>query len=225
MTMNPLIFLSLVAALLLLALFPLLFAELMATSLGKLHLSPESAVLLVIAIMVGGLVNIPVRRVRHDREVEIHPLAAYGMAWPQLRPVRRETIVAVNLGGCLVPTGLAIYELGQLLDTAPRALWAVAVAAGLNTIACYLMARPVPGLGIALPGLVPAFIAAALALLLAGEQAAPVAFIAGVIGPLAGADLLHLRDVERMATGVVSIGGAGTFDGIVLSGIVAAYLA
>jgi uncharacterized membrane protein len=223
--MNPLILLSLVAALLLVVLFPLLFAELMATSLGKLHLSPEGAVLVVIAIMVGGLVNIPVRRVRLDREVEVHPLAAYGMPWPQPRRVRQETIVAVNLGGCLVPTGLAIYELGQLLNTAPRALWTVAVAAGLNTVACYLMARPVPGLGIALPGLVPALIAAALAMLLAGEQAAPVAFIAGVIGPLAGADLLHLRDVERMATGVLSIGGAGTFDGIVLSGIVAAYLA
>jgi uncharacterized membrane protein len=223
--MNPLIFFSLVAALLLLVLFPLLFAELMATSLGKLHLSPESAVLLVIAIMVGGLINIPVRRVRRGREVEVHPLAAYGMPWPQLRRVRQETIVAVNLGGCLVPTGLAIYELGQLVAVAPSALWAVAVAAGLNTVACYLMARPVPGLGIALPGLVPALIAAALALLLAGEQAPPVAFISGVIGPLVGADLLHLRDAERMATGVLSIGGAGTFDGIVLSGIVAAYLA
>jgi uncharacterized membrane protein len=133
--------------------------------------------------------------------------------------------VAVNLGGCLVPTGLAIYELDQLLHTAPGALAAVALAAGLNTVACYLMARPVPGLGIALPGLVPALMAAGPALLLAGEQTAPVAFIAGVVGPLVGADLLHLRDVERMATGVLSIGGAGTFDGIVLSGIVAAYLA
>ncbi len=35
-------------------------------------------------------------------------------------------------------------------------------------------------------------------------------------------DLLHLKDVANIATG---IGGAGTFDGIVLSGIVAAYLA
>jgi len=225
--MNALILLSLVAALLLLVLFPLLFAELMATSLGKLHLSADSAVLLVIAIMVGGLINIPVRRIRRSHDVDDHPLAAYGMleAWPRLRRVRRETIVAVNLGGCLIPTGLAIYELGQLLDAAPGALWAVAVAAGLNIIACYLMARPVPGLGIALPGLAPALIAAALALLLGGEQAAPVAFIAGVTGPLVGADLLHLRDVEKMATGTLSVGGAGTFDGIVLSGIVAAYLA
>jgi uncharacterized membrane protein len=63
------------------------------------------------------------------------------------------------------------------------------------------------------------------ALVLAGELATPVAFVAGVLGPLVGADLLHLREIPRVATGMASIGGAGTFDGIVLSGILAAYLA
>lgn len=32
-------------------------------------------------------------------------------------------------------------------------------------------------------------------------------------------------DIKTLETGIASIGGAGTFDGIVLSGIVAAYLA
>jgi len=63
-----------------------------------------------------------------------------------------------------------------------------------------------------------------MALLLAPTFATPVAFVAGVTGPLVGADLLHLRDIERMATGMVSIGGAGTFDGILLTGILALYL-
>jgi uncharacterized membrane protein len=67
--------------------------------------------------------------------------------------------------------------------------------------------------------------AATSAMLLVPDQAPPVAFIAGVLGPLIGADLLHLRDVSKLATGIASIGGASTFDGIVLSGIVAAYLA
>jgi uncharacterized membrane protein len=75
----------------------------MAPSLGKLQLSPESAVLLTIAIMAGGLVSIPVRRIRHAGDVEIHPLAADGMAWPQPRRVRPETVVAVNPGGCVIP--------------------------------------------------------------------------------------------------------------------------
>jgi uncharacterized membrane protein len=53
--------------------------------------------------------------------------------------------------------------------------------------------RPVPGVGILVPGLVRAAVAAILALLLASGDAAPVAYVAGVAGPLIGADLLHLR--------------------------------
>jgi uncharacterized membrane protein len=52
-----------------------------------------------------------------------------------------------------------------------------------------------------------------------------LAFAAGVLGPLIGADLLHLREVNKISTGVASIGGAGTFDGIVISGLIATLLA
>jgi uncharacterized membrane protein len=76
-----------------------------------------------------------------------------------------------------------------------------------------------------MPSLFPALLAAVSALLLVPDQAPLVAFVASMLGPLMGADLLHLRDIEKIATGIASIGGAGTFDGIVLSGIVAAYLA
>ena len=76
-----------------------------------------------------------------------------------------------------------------------------------------------------MPGVMSPIVAAGLALLLAPEMAAPVAFVSGVMGPLIGADLMHLKHIETSDIGVVSIGGAGTFDGIILSGIVAAYLA
>ncbi len=76
-----------------------------------------------------------------------------------------------------------------------------------------------------MPALVPAAVAAGTALLAAPTHATPVAFVAGVFGPLVGADLLNLRTVERVESGMVSIGGAGTFDGILLSAIVALYLA
>jgi uncharacterized membrane protein len=61
-------------------------------------------------------------------------------------------------------------------------------------------------------------------LLLAPDWAPPIAFSAGVLGPLIGADLLHLDDIAEIGTGMASIGGAGTFDGIVLSGLVATLL-
>lgn len=219
--------LSLLAFLVLLVLMPLLFGELMAASLEKLHLSPGSAVFLTLAIIFGGAVNIPVKRIEAPRPVSQHPLALFGLddVWPQLRQQRAETIIAVNLGGCLIPAALALYELAHVAARGPGPLAAVAVAAAINIALCHALARPVPGVGILLPGLVPALGAAASALILSPQDAAPVAFIAGVAGPLIGADLLHLRDIEASATGIASIGGAGTFDGIVLSAIVAAYLA
>jgi uncharacterized membrane protein len=218
--------LSLLAFLLLL-LLPLLFAQLMAASLVKLHLSPQTALLLILAIVIGGLVNIPVKRIAHEQLVAVHPLAVFGLGglWPELRRERRETIISVNLGGCVIPTGLAAYELLHLAAQGMSELFAALGAGIFNIVVCYFLARPVPGVGILLPGLVPGALAAVLALILAPGEAPPVAYFAGVAGPLVGADLLHLKEIERSAVGMASIGGAGTFDGIVLSGIIAAFLA
>ncbi len=219
--------LSLIAFLILLVLLPLLFAQLMAASLVKLNLEPGTALLLMIAIIVGSGVNIPVKRIQRAQAVTGHPLAIFGLGGvlPEMRRVRQETIIAVNVGGCLIPAGLAAYELLSLAGLGPGTLVAALAACIVNVVICYLVARPVPGIGILIPGFVPALVAATLGLLLASDQAAPVAFVAGTLGPLIGADLLHLREIEASAVGVASIGGAGTFDGIVLSGIIAAYLA
>jgi len=218
--------LSLLVSVLLLLLLPLMFGQLMMGGLAKLHLGAGTALALMAAIILGGLVNIPIKRILREERVAAHPLAVFGVAdfWPQLRRVRRETVIAVNLGGCVIPSGLALYELLRLGEVGGHALLAAGIASAANGGGCYFLARPTPGIGIVMPGLVPAFIAASLALILAPDAAAPVAFIAGVAGPLVGADLLHLKDVEKIAVGIASIGGAGTFDGIVLSGIVAAYL-
>jgi uncharacterized membrane protein len=225
--MNAMPLFSVFAFLVMIVLLPILFGELMAASLGKLHLSPGLALLLMIAIIIGGLVNIPVKRIAHERLVPMHPLAVFGLGglWPEMRHERRETVIAVNFGGCVVPTGLAAYELLHLVGAGASTFLALLVVAGINVAVCYFIARPVAGVGILMPGLVPAAVAAILALLLAPGDAAPVAYVAGVAGPLIGADLLHLREIEASAVGMASIGGAGTFDGIVLSGIVAAYLA
>ncbi len=214
-------------SLLLLILFPLVFGQVMVAALIKLHLTQAIAIDLVIAIILGGLINIPVKRIVRHESVASHPLAVYGLAnaMPQLARVRRETIIAVNVGGCLIPTGLAIYEFAHIVAFGSPVLAALTIACAANTLACYAVSEPVAGVGIVMPGFVSPIIAAVLAAFLAPTEAAPVAFIAGVVGPLVGADFLHLKDITKNAVGVASIGGAGTFDGIVLSGIVAAYLA
>ncbi len=218
---------SLLAFLILLILMPLLFGGLMAASLVKLNLSGGAALLLILAVIFGGAINVPVKRIEHYHPVRQHPLAIFGLdaMWPQLQQMRSETIIAVNVGGCIIPTALSLWEVVHLVALGPHAVVAVAIASVINIIVCYALARPVAGVGIFLPGLLPAFVAAILALVLLPEDAAPAAFIAGVAGPLIGADLLHLKEIAASATGIASIGGAGTFDGIILSGIVAAYLA
>ena len=223
-SLTPLSFLLFLA---LLILFPILFSQLMVASLGKLHLGPETAGPLVIAIILGGLVNIPVTRLESPHEVVMHPLAVYGLprAWPRMARAYRQLIIAVNLGGCVIPTGLALYELVRLGASGAAPLAAAGFATFINCIVCYWIAWPMPGIGIVMPGFVPPVVAALLAMLLSPENAPAVAFVAGVAGPLIGADLFHLRDFVRSGAGMASIGGAGTFDGIVLSGIVAAYLA
>jgi uncharacterized membrane protein len=222
--MGGLIGLWLLLALFLAVLAPFLFAGLLTASMVKLHLSAGTAILIVIGMFVGGMINLPVRRISRHEDVFDYPFAAYGFGYgrPRWRRTRRDTVIAVNIGGCVIPVAVAVYELLHL----DPAVWMPAlIAAAINTGVCYMLARPVPGVGITIPGLVPGLVAALLAYLVAPGEAAPVAFIAGVAGPLIGADLLHLREVARMTTGIASIGGAGTFDGIVLSGVIAAYLA
>lgn len=162
-----------------------------------------------------------------QRPVWSHPLAVFGLdrTMPRWLTQRRETIIAVNVGGCLIPVGIALYQLTFLVPLGPDTIWAVTIATAINTLVCFFVATPVPNVGIVMPGFVAPLTAVVSALLLAPEVAPPVAFVAGVIGPLIGADFLHIDDFIRTPVGVASIGGAGTFDGIVLSGIFAAYLA
>lgn len=208
------------------------FVDVMNLALNKLHLSPTGATLALFGMLLGGLINIPIYRINHDEEQTVLRGSLYGaLGWiPIVERAATQTILAVNVGGCIVPVAIAVYEISVLLHEPSRVQFALLVACAVNTFACYRVARPVPGLGIAMPGFVSPLVAVGLAwILLAspqyGDVRAPVAFVAGVCGPLIGADLLHYREFTRISAGVVSIGGAGTFDGIVLSGILAALLA
>ena len=225
--MRPLGCLPLLLFFLLLALLPFVFAQVFLIAMVKLRLTPEAGLLVVMGIFFGSVINIPIKRVVRDQEFLVDPFSAFGLSglWPRLQRAQRETIIAINVGGCIIPTGLALYEVGQLMASNSTSFPALVLAVSINVGICYWMAKPVEGIGIALPAFVPPMAAVSAALLLAPNEAPAVAFVAGVMGPLIGADLFHLRDISRVATGMGSIGGAGTFDGIVLSGILAAYLA
>ena len=205
---------------------PFLLPNAVLTALTKLGLSPLSALGVALGIFVGGAVNVPVARIEQAERVEYQPTRLLGLHRLLGRPVRRRayTVIAVNVGGCLVPTALAGYQIGRIALQAPSTLFALGPALVLNVGLCYSFATPVPQQGIAMQPLIPAGAAALSGLVLAPAWAPPVAFAAGVLGPLIGADLLHLGDIADIGTGMASIGGAGTFDGVVLSGLVATLL-
>jgi uncharacterized membrane protein len=102
-----------------------------------------------------------------------------------------------------------------------RALVGVAVV----TAVVHGLAYPVRGLGIAVPVFIPPVVAAATALLLSLSTAPPLAYIAGSMGTLIGADLLNLGQIPALGAPIASIGGAGRFDGIFMTGILAVLLA
>jgi uncharacterized membrane protein len=211
----------------LLLVLPFFFANLMLAALVKLGLSPQSSFFAALGIFLGGMVNVPVKRIEREELVEVTPFTLFGFSsmFPRFQRQRTHTIIAVNVGGCVVPTALAVYQLLRVAGLGPAVLVATCGATAINILVCYRLARPLPQVGITLPALLPALVAAACALLLAPHMAPSIAFTAGVFGPLIGADLLHLREIENSGAGVASIGGAGTFDGIVLSALVATLLA
>ena len=208
-------------------LLPWLFLDIILIALGILSIAPQLAPLIVLVMFVGSLINIPVLREPVPAQLRHHPLSIWGLEryWPGMYKEVRERIIAINLGGFVVPILLVVYEVLLIGSKYPEVLLPLIMAVLINVFVCYLLAQPIPQIGITLPALVPGVIAAICALLLAPTLAAPVAFCAGVLGPVIGADLMYLKKIRETQVGLASIGGAGTFDGIVISGLVAVLLA
>ena len=205
---------------------PFFLANMAMAALAKLGLELGTAFVVLLGIAFGGAINIPVKRVKHEYNVEYDSFRMFGLGYifPRYIKQRDYTIIAVNLGGCIIPVILVFYQLLRVIRLDPFALFLASIATFLNIAVCYRIARPVRGKGIVMPPLIPGMLAALSALILMPDFAPPVAFTAGVMGPLIGADLLHLNDIADSPTGIASIGGAGTFDGIVISGLLALFL-
>ncbi|BAZ94994.1 hypothetical protein TspCOW1_31950 [Thiohalobacter sp. COW1] len=186
----------------------------------KLGLSPAGGFILLTASILGSLINLPLARIDTGR-VEPLPRSWWAHGFLRHPPAfTGTTLVAVNVGGGLIPVAFSLY----LLLTQPVSLGAALLAVAAVSLISFAFSRPVAGLGIGMPIFIAPVTAALVALLIDLEQAAPLAYIGGTLGVLVGADLLRLGDIRRLATPIASIGGAGTFDGIFITGIIAVLL-
>ena len=182
---------------------------------------PEGAMFgVVFGSLAGSAVNIPVGRVRAKARRTVQQIQIFGRRYriPVEQPAT-STTVAVNLGGAVIPTAVSVFLLVK-----DSIWWQAGVGVGFVTVIVHLIARPVEGVGIRVPGIIPPLLAAGISLLVAPHMAAPVAYVSGSLGTLIGADLLNIDKLASLGGGVASIGGAGTFDGVFLSGIVAVLL-
>jgi uncharacterized membrane protein len=174
----------------------------------------------IVGSLIGSRINIPVRhlpdeKVRQDREY-----VAFGMRYRVPEWVHTgHTVLAVNVGGAVIPTALAVYLVIRNAIWVPALLGVLALSAVVH-----LIARPVPGVGIATPIFVSPIAAALFALAAGGRAVAAIAYASGTLGTLIGADLTNLRRIRGLGAPIASIGGAGTWDGIFLTGIVAVLL-
>jgi uncharacterized membrane protein len=187
----------------------------------RLGVGPGAALLLLFGSLIGSYFNIPVTVLPGTPVMSGQVVDFYGMeyvvpvvvAWPG-------TVLAVNIGGAVIPTVMSTYLVIRYQ------LWLkAAIATVVIAFVIHSMATPVQGIGIAVPVFAPVVTTAILAFILSREYAAPLAYIGGSMGTLIGADLLNLDKISGLGAPVASIGGAGTFDGIFLTGILAVLLA
>ena len=188
---------------------------------AKIGIRPLYVFLLLLLSLLGSYINIPVAQMREKQVVSNKVVSDWGVQyvvpeveeWPQ-------TIIAVNVGGALIPTILSLYLLFK-----NRLYLQSFAGVMIVTLIVHQMAHAVPGVGIALPPLIPPLLAAGVALVLSRQAAPALAYISGSLGTLIGADLMNLGSIQGLHAPVLSIGGAGTFDGVFLTGILAVLLA
>ena len=206
-----------IPALLFVLLIGILIADVVEFSFAKLGIPGWATLLIFLATLIGSTINIPIWRrggivspgywTHPNRIFFYHP------------PVTNYQTIAINVGGAVIPILLSLWLLPHthILRTI--------VATAIVAVVVHMSATVVPGSGVEMPIWIAPLVAAVSALVLTfGDRAAPMAYIAGSIGALLGADISNLGHLAALGPGTLSIGGAGVFDGVFLSGFVAALI-
>lgn len=202
-------------------LLPILFLmgyfHILTLSFAKLGISSDITFILLFLILISSWINIPLTKKKLIYQERVR---FFGL-WR--KPMMSVQVIAINLGGAIIPTLLSFYFLYKGWQIGFD-LYLILKATALMVLISKFWAKIVPGKGITIPIFGLPILAALLALIFAPGFASPAAFIIGSLGTLIGADLLNLKRAQQLNPGFLSIGGGGVFDGIFLVGIVSALL-
>jgi uncharacterized membrane protein len=200
----------------------------------SLGVSPFIVFLIFLFSLLGSNINIRIGEVESKRPVLTYrEIYFFGIRWflPEIR-YGSKTIVTLNVGGALIPLLFSLYLLFYVIPLHETnvmvAYLKILIAFIVIAMVVHSVARPIRGLGIATPSLIPplttAVVAALLYTIYVRTNPFIIAYVAGTLGTLVGADLLNLNKIPELGSPIVSIGGAGTFDGIYITGIMAVFL-
>ncbi len=214
-----------------LSLFSMFYLFLIPAAFARLGIPPFLAMILFWLSLLGSFVNIPIAKMKNSVPmIRSRFVNFWGIKYRVPYVEYTHTTLAINLGGAIVPIIISSLIFFQILVHHLFALLLKSIIAiCITTLIAFIFARPIKGIGIALPAFLPPLVAALLGIFLGLSSPVPqapvvIAYLSGTLGTLLGADLLHLKDIENLGAPVASIGGAGTFDGIFLSGIIAVLL-
>jgi uncharacterized membrane protein len=220
---------------LLLTLLPYIAVFFRGVLVRGLGLPPETIGGFLLLSLFGSLFNIPLTEIRSLAPIyTFKEMSFFGVRWrvPRVEIGLKKTLVTLNVGGALAPLLVSAYLLGWSIPNHspdPLSTYAkVLVVLAVVTVVVHRSSRLIKGLGIATPAFVPPTTVAVATLFVhwLSPISCPtqVAYVGGTLGTLIGADLLNMHKIASMGASVVSIGGAGTFDGVYTTGLISVLL-
>jgi uncharacterized membrane protein len=210
---------------LIVAVLAFIFVGVISVAFADVGFTPLAIILILIVTFLGSSINIPLFKLKTTIPIIKEEYASwFGVTYriPKVEYGQAVTLVAVNVGGALIPTAVSVYLLSR--ETSALIFFSL-IGVAVVSLVTHVMAKPVQGVGVMAPAFVPPIVAAVIALIISPSHPIAIAYISGVLGTLIGADLSNLNLIKKLGAPVASIGGAGTFDGIFLSGIIAVLLA
>ncbi len=210
-----------------------LFLRLTEAAFEQVGFDHRHATLAVFGSIIGSLIDVPL----HFGTISSYPgwyvtlASTFTHGFPT---TFHPFYLAINVGGAIIPLIISI----DLIVARRVSAWKAAIGVFIVAIITYILAAPVPNQGIVLPIWVSPTLAAVCGLVISrGYDGAPsIAYISGSMGTLLGADILNLLTpgvlpalsplgLQTTRPLTLSIGGAGVFDGIFLTGILAVLFA
>jgi len=190
-------------------------------------------IIILFLSLIGSNINIPLFYMKSYRPIikaQVVRIFFWDFVIPEVDWTEQRTLISVNFGGCIIPVILSLYLIYYMfMNLGLVALISWLFALSINSILVYSVARPVEGVGIVTPALLPplftVIVSEIFIYFLSTRFIFAFIYSLGTMSSLIGADLLNIRKIPKLGAPMASIGGAGIFDGIFLNGLLAVLLA